>query len=127
MRVIRLVSALVFLLALGVGVIHAEEEVMGVALFPDGRVNNWQIDAPVAIYCVFSGSEDTTAFERVEVWGLANQKLLEASAAQINAAEAATTLTSADGYSLSKLADGSLQVAAPNGYSFTWARGDTNC
>src|SRR5690606_24444103 len=120
-------SALVFLLALGVGVIHAEEEVIGVALFPDGRVNNWQIDAPVAIYCVFSGSEDTTAFERVEVWGLANQKLLEASASQINTATTATALTSADGYTLSKLADGSLQVAAPNGYSFNWVRGDTNC
>lgn len=127
MRLFKLVCALGFVLALGVGVIHAEEDIQGVALFPDGRVNNWQIDAPVAVYCVFSGSEETTVFERVEVWGLENQKLLEASAAQINAAASTETLATANGYTLTKLADGSLQAAAADGYSFTWARGDTNC
>ena len=66
-------------------------------------------------------------FQRVEVWSLESQKLLEASAAQINATQAAQVLDSSHGYTLAHLSDGSFEVSAPNDYTFKWERGGTNC
>ncbi len=127
MRVISVMVGLMLVVLAGVGVIHADGS-EGIPLFTDGRVNNWQIDAPVAVYCVFSeAADDSSSFERAEVWGLDGNKLLEASAAQIDTAQGAGVLDTANGYTLAALASGSFEVRTPDGYVFNWERGDANC
>jgi hypothetical protein len=127
MRFAKLLLTVAAFTMIGVGVIHAAED-EGVPLIADGRVNDWQIDAPAAVYCVFTeNTDDTSTFERIEVWDLNNTKVVEASAAQTNAAQGAETLASANGYTLSQLADDSFQLSAPNGYVFEWERGDAGC
>ncbi len=128
MRWLRIVVVFALFAVVGVGVIQAADD-NGVPTFGDGRVNNWQMDEPVAIYCIFDNTQDVNVgiFQRIDVWGLNGNKLLEASAAQIDAAKGAATLDSANGYALDKLADGSFQVSAPNGYTFTWQRGVQGC
>ena len=138
MRGLRILLLAAFFTVIGVGVIQAQGEENGIPIFSDGRVNNWQIDAPVAVYCVFDHSEDVNVgvFQQITVWGLNSNELLYATAADITAAQASlsqvntsatTTLAAADGYSLSQLSNGSFEVSAPNGYVFNWQRGDTNC
>ncbi len=128
MRKLQVLLVLVMVAVLGVGVIHAAD-LDGVPVFTDGRVNNWQMDEPVAVYCVFDYSQNVNVgvFQRVEVWGLDGNKLLQATAAQIDAAAAPATLDSEWSYTLSKVADNTFEVTAPDGYSFTWQRGDTDC
>lgn len=125
-KLIKLVLACAVVAVIGVGVIYADDDT-SVPTFSDGRVNNWEIDAPLAVFCVFDETDDGGVFQRVEVWGLDSLKLLEASAAEINAAQGAQVLASADGYTLAALSSGSFEVSAPNGYTFDWQRGDTNC
>jgi len=143
MRSLRILLVVAMFAVIGVGVIHADED-NGIPVFGDGRVNNWQIDAPVAVYCLFDNTENVNVgiFQQIAIWGLNNNELLHASAADINAAEAKftslkptskskpvtmMTLDSADGYTLSLLKDDTFQVSAPNGYVFNWKRGDTGC
>ncbi len=87
MRRFGIVMILALFAIIGVGVIQAADD-NTVPTFGDGRVNNWQLDEPVAVFCVFDHSEDVNVgvFQRIEVWGLSGDKLLEASAAQIDAA-----------------------------------------
>ena len=126
MRFAKLFLMIAVVATFGVGVIHAEED-ESVPLIADGRVNNWQIDAPAAVYCVFTThADDTSTFERVEVWDLNHAKVLEASAAEI-AAGGAGTLATAHGYTLEQLANGSFALDAPGGYRFAWERGDAGC
>lgn len=127
MRYIKVLVMVAVLAVFGVGVIQADDT--DVPTFSDGRVNNWQIDEPAAVYCVFDHSEDVNVgvFERVEVWGLSGEKLLEAGAAQIDAAPAGTVLASNWSYTLTKLTGSSFELTAPNGYTFEWARGDEGC
>jgi hypothetical protein len=126
MRWLKVFGVMAVFAAFGVGVIHADD---AVPTFSDGRVNNWQMDEPVAVYCVFDNTADINVgvFQRIEAWGLDGNKLLEASAAQIAAAPANSTLATNNGYTLDKLAANTFQVSGPNGYVFTWSRGDTNC
>ena len=111
---------------IGVGVIQADS-INGVPLFGDGRVNNWQIDEPVAVYCIFDTSTLPGVFQSIDVWGLTGDKLLSVPAAQIDAAAAGTVLQTNFSYSLTKVATDTFEVAAPNGYTFTWARGAQGC
>ena len=138
MRGLRILLLAALFAVIGVGVIQAQGEMNGIPVFSDGRVNNWQIDAPVAVYCVFDHTEDVNVgiFQQITVWGLNNDELFHATAADISAAQASfskvnapttTTLAAADGYTLSLLSDDTFQVSAPNGYVFNWQRGDTNC
>ena len=57
---------------IGVGVIQAQDEMNGVPVFSDGRVNNWQMDEPVAVYCVFDHSEDVNVgiFQQIDGLGI---------------------------------------------------------
>lgn len=125
MRFLKVLTVLALFAVVGVGVIQAEDS--GIPLFNDGRVNSWQMDEPVAVYCIFDASDAGGVFQRIEVWGLNADKLLEASAAEISAASGAAALDTANGYSLAQLSDGSFQVSAPEGYTFTWQRGALNC
>lgn len=127
MRSVKVLVVVAIMVVFGVGVINAEDE--NVPTFSDGRVNNWQIDEPVAVYCVFDHTVDVNVgvFQRIEAWGLDGEKLLEASAAEISAAPAGTVLASNFSYALTKLTGSSFEISAPNGYSFTWQRGDAGC
>ena len=49
MRFAKPFMMVVAVAVLGAGVIHAAED-EGVPLIADGRVNNWQIDAPAAVF-----------------------------------------------------------------------------
>jgi hypothetical protein len=148
-RSLKILLLAALLAVIGVGVIQAQGSENGVPIFSDGRVNNWQIDAPVAVYCVFDHTQDVNVgvFQQISIWGLNSNELLHATAADIAAAQAnfskvstastrskvatttstMATLDSADGYTLSLLQNGSFQVSAPNGYTFNWTRGDTDC
>ena len=145
MRRLRILMLVAVFAVIGVGVIHADND-NGIPVFGDGRVNNWQIAAPVAVFCVFDHTEDVNVgvFQQISIWGLDNNEILHASAADITAAQAAfnkvalkskvvttntsmATLDSADGYTLGLLNDGTFQVSAPSGYTFNWKRGDTDC
>lgn len=129
MRCLKIVVVIALFAIFGVGVIHADEAPLEVPTFSDGRVNNWHIDAPVAVYCIFDHSEDVNVgvFHRVEAWGLNSAKLLEVTAAEIEAAKVGDTLASSGGHVLTLAAADMFQISAPNGYTFTWSRGDMNC
>ncbi len=128
MRFFRLMVLVAAFTVIGVGVIHAGE-VDGVPVFDDNRVNNWEIDAPVAIYCIFDNSANWNVgvFQSIDVWGLNGEKLLTASAAEIAAAPVGTVLDSNWSYTLTKVGSSAYQVDAPTGYSFSWSRGATGC
>lgn len=126
MKFFRLVLTCAVVAVIGVGVIYADDNA-NVPTFSDGRVNNWEIDAPLAVFCEFDETDDGGVFQRIEVWGLESHKLLEASATKINADQGAQVLDSADGYTLAQLSDNSFEVTAANGYTFRWKHGDTNC
>lgn len=127
MRYVKVLVIAAVMAVIGIGIIYADDT--EVPTFGDGRVNNWQLDEPVAVYCIFDHTDDVNVgvFQRIEAWGLDGGKVLEASAAEIAAAPAGTVLASNWSYTLTKLTDDSYQISAPNGYVFTWERGDTGC
>ena len=130
MRWLKVVLVMAVFAALSVGVIHADDTTPSpVPTFSDGRVNNWQIDEPVAVYCVFDHSQSVNVgvFQRIEAWGLNGNELFQVSAAQIAAAPANSVLATNSGYTLRQLAADTFQISAPDGYSFTWSRGSYNC
>ena len=49
MRSIKILVMVAVLAVFGVSVIQADDT--NVPTFSDGRVNNWQLDEPVAVYC----------------------------------------------------------------------------
>ncbi len=80
MRWLKVVLVMAVFAALRVGVIHADDTTPSpVPTFSDGRVNNWQIDEPVAVYCVFDHSQSVNVgvFQRIEAWGLNGNELFE--------------------------------------------------
>lgn len=111
----------------------------------DGRVNHWDIGAPVAIYCEFENPDeddpDYAEFESVVLWAQtytdgSYTPVLEVSADDISAAineSAEDVLVASDwGYSLYVTEDDELHVTAPTDsegktYSFTWELGDQSC
>ena len=137
MRLLRIVALLVVFTVIGVGITQAHPASdNGIPVFDDGRVNNWTMDEPVAIYCIFDHPESVNVgvFDSIQVWGLNSNVVLQATAAQIDAATAklgtkvsTETLDAANGYTLTEGANETFTVSAPNGYSFSWARGDTDC
>lgn len=100
--------------------------------FTDGRINLYDIAAPVAIYDLyahpFTNNVNRGVLDRIEFWGLDGtgsiQKVLQVEKADITAATVPTTspvlLASNLGYSLFKDLDGKLTLIAPNNYHYTW-------
>ena len=141
MRFIKWLVLVVATSAIGVGAISAEEDVPAIS---DGRVNSWDLAAPVIVYCEFehpdTSDTDLSILDYIELWGVNpdgyfEQVLIE-SAEEIDAAGVPTgtsvLLGSGNGYSLYRETDGSFTATAPGDaegkvYSFNWERGDQNC
>ncbi|MBE2267711.1 MAG: hypothetical protein IAE80_05725 [Anaerolinea sp.] len=109
---------------------YADEEVI-LPKIDDGRVNAFDIDAPVAVYelRVYPDAEDVdySVLSSIEFWGIISDgvvdKVLEVSAADVEAGISASSMTiiAADnGYLLCAEVDDTLTLIAPNGYSFNW-------
>lgn len=110
--------------------VSAEEDTVTLPEISDGRVNEFDIAAPVAIYDLYiypyADDVDAGVLDRIEFWGLDGQKVLEVERSQIvNAQASAGTsvlVASNNGYSLYKEADGSL-TAVVGAYVFNWTPG----
>jgi hypothetical protein len=141
MRLLKVVALAAVVLTVGVGVISAEE---GVPAISDGRVNSWDLAAPVIVYCQFEYPDpedrDAGVLDYIELWGLNGEDYFEqvavVTAEEIDAAgvnaEISTLLVSGSGYSLYRETDGSFTAVAPVDpegklYTFNWERGDQNC
>ncbi len=93
----------------------------------DGRVNEYDIAAPVAIYDLydypFADNVNMGVLDRVEFWGTNGQKVLEVSRAQIVSAVptsgSSVLVASGSGLSLYKEVDGSLTLI-DGSYLYNW-------
>jgi hypothetical protein len=142
MRFLKWAVLLVVVLAVGVGVISAQDgEVPAIS---DGRVNSTDLAAKAVVYCEFAypDKEDPNAgvLDHIEVWGVNPEDYFEqviyVTAEEIDAAglnsTTSTVLAIGNGYSLYRETDGSFTVTSPGDaegkvYSFNWERGDQNC
>jgi hypothetical protein len=132
-RAVVVLAALV-VMALGVMAVSAQEDTDTSYLptIADGRVNLYDIAAPVAIYDVYAypyaDNVNAGVLDRIEFWGLDTsgsiQKVLQVTTADIlnsaNDATASTLVASNEGYSLYKETDGSLTLVAPDSYQYNW-------
>ncbi len=115
------------------------------AQFDDGRVNAYDPDAPVAVYCTFTQPDltdlDYSVFSGIEVLWINPETnngslLMDVSADAIDAVgatpEVDTVLASAGGFTLYRAATGEFYITGPadaegKPYSFVWERGDLGC
>ncbi len=126
------VLAVVFMSAAAVS---AEEDTVELPHFTDGRINNFDINAPVAIFTYFdypyADDINLGVLNRIEFWGLlydgSIDKVLEVSAEDISSAEAdgESIVATNYGYTLYLESDGSLTLVAPNfsdgsTYQYNW-------
>ncbi len=144
MRSFKVIIMLCGLLLLGVGVIYAEDEPVPDGHIDDGRVNYWDLAAPVAVYCDFDNPDtddpDYSVFESVDLWGINSEgsgyHVLTVTSDEIDEIGYSTDenieISNEDGFSLNRGTDGSLYVVSPANsegkvYTFSWERGDQNC
>lgn len=111
----------------------------------DGRVNYWEVGAPVAVYCTFAQTDpedlDYREFTGIELLAINretnNGELVASVSAEaideigVNAAQD-TLLASGAGYHLYRAKTGEFYVVSPADaegkvYTFVFARGDLNC
>jgi hypothetical protein len=120
----------------------AADDAEDVPMIEDGRVNAWDIAAPVVVYCTFEyPDEDDTdlgVLDSVELWSVfINEEdaaqgslALTVTSEEIDAAgvpaDEAVVIATDNGVSLYRGVDGSL-TAAGAGYTFTWEFGDQGC
>lgn len=115
---------------------YADDEVL--PHFTDGRVNAFDINAPVAIFPVYvypyADDINMGVLDHIEFWGYVYSgsetidKVLDVTAAQIQSAdnsEGSVMVASANGYALYLEADDTLTLVAPTTpdgvtYQFNW-------
>ena len=136
----------VALLALTVGMVSADDsEEVVLPTIDDGRVNNFDIAAPVAVFCeiTYPYADDTDAgvLDSIQLWGLTGaddglfHEVATISASEIQDAAGSSSpvlLSNTYGYSLYLEADGSFRlVAAPDAegkvYEFSWDLSAPHC
>ncbi len=112
--------------------VSAEDDSTSLPTINDGRVNEYDIAAPVAIYDVYSYpyADDVNmgVLDHIEFWGIPSggdtiQKVMNVTAAEINAAAptgSSVLVASNAGYSLYEEVDGSLTLVGPFNYVFNW-------
>ncbi len=141
-----MVGVLALALMVGVG-IAAADDTESVPVIADGRVNSWEVAAPVVIYCDFEGYslDDETEYSvmtQIDLYALLYSDGTWENVVSISADALATAmaeereetmlLVSNLGYALSLNVDDSLTATVPADfegkvYSFTWNLGDQNC
>ena len=131
-RMVMVVAALVMMVFAVAAVSADDSNTSYLPTINDGRVNEYDIAAPVAIYDLYDypyADVNVGVLDRVEFWGLDGsgtiQKVLQVSKANIVNATvtsgSSVLVASGDGYSLYKEANGSLTLVAPiDSYSFNW-------
>ncbi len=133
------------LMILSVGAVSANDEEVVLPSIDDGRVNNFDLAAPVAVFCEFTYPYDDPnvgVLDRIDLWGLTGaddglfHEVASISAQAIETAKASAAqpdlLSQAYGYSLYLQADGSFTlVAAPDAegkvYEFSWDLSAPRC
>lgn len=144
MNVWKRISALglaVMIGVVGVGA-AAADTAEDVPMIEDGRVNAWDISAPVVVYCIFEYvDEDDTdlgVLDTVDLWSvfineddaaqgsLALQVTAEDIAAVGVPTDENTIIASDNGVSLYRGTDGNL-IAVGSGYTFSWELGAQGC
>ncbi len=114
---------------------YADDEVVLPSIH-DGRLNEFDIDAPVDVYAVYSypyaADVNMGVLDHLEFWGIDGDgnvvKVMDVSADQLLSAElsdGSTVVASAFSYTLYREADGSLTIIAPTAtagiaYQFNW-------
>ncbi|MCB9450443.1 MAG: hypothetical protein H6672_03340 [Anaerolineaceae bacterium] len=147
MRKVSWLVLVMAVLAMGVVAVNAQDThqvVDGVLYIQDGRVNSWDVAAPVAVYCRFDYPDaddvDYSVLSSIELLTInyadEGELTLSVDAAQIDAVGETpaenTLIAAAGGYGLYRATNGSLYVVGPadasgNPYIFVWNRGDQNC
>lgn len=148
MRNIKWLALVIMVLAVGSGAVSADDNTHKVAdnqlYILDGRVNSWDVAAPVAVYCRFdypyADDVNMSVLTSIEVLGInyANngELLFSVDAAAIDAAGTSpaqdTLLGSGGGTSLYRATDGQFYIVGPANekgepYIFTWERGTQGC
>ena len=126
-RVVIVFAALVMMVVTVAAVSADDTDTSYLPTINDGRVNEYVIAAPVAIYDLYDYpyADDVNAgvLDRVEFWSVDGQKVLEVSREQIvnavpNAGESVLVATSS-GLSLYKEVDGSLTLL-DGSYLYNW-------
>lgn len=127
--------------------VYDEDAERVLPLFDDGRVNAFDIDAPIAIFYVreavvkldengdWEWNDDMIVYEDViqslDLWAkLPNHETfqqimccpIEELNATVNAATQDTVLLNRDGYTLGYSTTGYFWVTGPNGYYFVWEK-----
>ncbi|MFN8452396.1 MAG: hypothetical protein U0521_28290 [Anaerolineae bacterium] len=120
----------VLVMLVAAAVVSADDDTVDLPQIADGRVNSYDIAAPVAIYDYYAypyaDDVDAGVLDRIEFWGLDGQKVLTVSRQQLVDTPITTgssaLVASGNGYSLYKEADGSLTAVVGN-YQFNWTPG----
>lgn len=140
MRMLKLGLVLGVVLLVGVGAASADDGTLkqiGEHLFIlDGRVNSWDVAAPVAVYCKYD-NDGMTGIELLSINESNNGELAlwvdGANIAAVGDSPASDTLLGTDnGFSLYRAHSGEFYVVAPPDdegkvYSFVWETGDPGC
>ncbi len=119
-----------------VSIVSADDDTTNLPTINDGRVNAYDIAAPVAIYDTYSYpyADDVNmgVLDHIEFWGIPSggdsiQKIMNVTAADIAAvtptAGSSALVASNAGYSLYEEIDGSLTLVGPFNYVFNWTPG----
>ncbi len=125
--------AVLAMAAFAVSIVSAADDTTSLPTINDGRVNEFDIAAPVAIYDTYSYpyADDVNmgVLDHIEFWGIPSggdtiQKVMNVTHAEIVAAEpsagSSVLVASNDGYSLYHEVDGSLTLVGPFNYTFNW-------
>lgn len=141
-RTLSVLAVLVVALLSFAAVTYASDDTVELPHFNDGRVNNFDINAPVAIFPVYTYpyADDVNmgVLDHIEFWGYVYSgsdtidKVLEVTAEQIQATDnsvSSALVASAYGYALYLETDDSLTLVAPTTpegvtYQFNWEQSD---
>lgn len=142
-----IVGVLALALMVGVGIAAADDDAEDVPVIADGRVNSWEVAAPVVIFCDFEGYslDDGTQYSimtQIDLYALPYSDGAWENVASVSAdvladaiaeeREEGLLLVDNLGYGLFLNMDDSLTVTAPADaegkvYTFSWNLGDQNC
>lgn len=134
-RVFALFAMLALLLVSAAA--YADDTEVNLPHFTDGRINAFDINAPVGIFAVYAYpyADDINmgVLDSLEFWGYISSdtidKVLSVTAAQIQDTDNSTgsaVVASANGYTLYRESDDTLTLVAPNldgsTYQFNWTQ-----